>query len=328
MLRKSGKKVLVVANKSDNIDRINQSGEFYRLGLGDVYPVSAVSGSGTGDLLDVLIREIHSGTEDESALPRITIAGRPNVGKSSLVNALLGTERNIVTPVAGTTRDAIGTRFRAFNFDFILVDTAGLRKKGKVTEDLEFYSVLRSIRAIENCDVCIIMIDAQEGLQSQDLNIAAIAQKNHKGIVIAVNKWDMIKKETNSAKEFEENIKRKMSPFNDVNVLFISVKDRQRVLKVLETALEVYRRLKTRIPTRKLNEVLLPLIEKNPPPATKGKYVKIKYVTQLPTAWPSFAFFCNLPQYVKLPYMRYLENQIRSHFNFTGVQVGVFIRNK
>ena len=330
MLRKIKKPVFVVSNKVDNNERQALSSEFYKIGLGEVYSVSAINGSGTGDLLDDVIAKMGEGSdqEEEEDLPKITIAGRPNVGKSSMVNALLGAERNIVTDIAGTTRDAIGTRYNAFGFDFILVDTAGLRKKGKVTENLEFYSVLRSIRAIENSDVVLVMIDAEEGLQAQDMNIVHIAQKNQKGIVVLVNKWDLIKKETNTARDFEEAIRKKLAPFNDVPVLFVSVLEKKRVLKALEEALQVYQNLKRRIPTRKLNDSLLPVIEKNPPPATKGKYVKIKYITQLPTKGPCFAFFCNLPQYVKDPYKRYLENQLREKFNFTGVPLRIFMRKK
>lgn len=328
MLRKIKKPIFVVSNKVDNNARILQSSEFYSLGLGEVYSVSAINGSGTGELLDDLIKCIDSREDEEVDLPKITVAGRPNVGKSSFINALLGEERNIVTPIAGTTRDSIGTRYNAFGFDFMLIDTAGLRKKGKVTEDLEFYSVLRSIRAIEKSDVVLIMIDAQEGLQAQDMNIVNIAQKNSKGIVILVNKWDLIIKETNSTKVFEEQIKRKMAPFTDVPILFISVHEKQRVLKSLDAALKVYKNLTRKITTRVLNETMLPIVERNPPPATKGKYVKIKYITQIPTRAPSFAFFCNLPQYVKEPYKRFLENQLREQFAFTGVPLNIFMRKK
>ncbi|MEQ8324787.1 MAG: ribosome biogenesis GTPase Der [Vicingaceae bacterium] len=329
LLRKIKKPVFLISNKVDNHERIAQSSEFYKIGLGDVYSVSSINGSGTGELLDDVIKVFTESTErDDDDLPKITISGRPNVGKSSLVNALLGEERNIVTPIAGTTRDSIGTRYNAFGFDFVLVDTAGLRKKTKVTENLEFYSVLRSIRSIEKSDVVLVMIDAMEGLQSQDMNIVHIAQRNHKGVVILVNKWDLMERETNTARDFEEKIKRKLAPFTDVPVLFISVQEKQRVLKALEEALKVYENLKRKIPTRKLNDALLPVIEKNPPPATKGKYVKIKYITQLPTYGPCFAFFCNLPQYVKEPYKRFLENQLRERFNFNGVPIRVFMRKK
>ncbi len=328
LLRKVNKPVFVVSNKVDNNARLLASSEFYGLGLGDVHSISAINGSGTGDLLDALIQKLSDKEDEELDLPKITVAGRPNVGKSSFINALLGEERNIVTPIAGTTRDAIGTRYSAFGFDFIMVDTAGLRKKGKVHEDLEFYSVLRSIRAIEKSDVVLIMVDAKEGLQAQDMNIVHIAQKNKKGIVVLVNKWDLIEKTTNTTKEFEERIKKKLAPFNDVPILFISVHEKKRVLKALEKALEVYQNLKTKIPTRKLNDTLLPLIQKNPPPSTKGKYIKIKYITQLPSRAPAFAFFCNLPQYVKEPYKRFLENQVRENYNFTGVPISIFMRKK
>lgn len=329
LLRKVKKPVLLVSNKVDNSERTLMSSEFYKLGLGEVYSISAINGSGTGELLDDLIKNLPDKKEDDDTeLPKITVAGRPNVGKSSLVNVLLGEERNIVTPIAGTTRDAIGTHFKAFGFDFILVDTAGVRKKGKVTENLEFYSVLRSIRAIEQCDVCLVMIDAQEGIQSQDMNIVNIAVKNQKGIVVLVNKWDLIEKDTHTTKEYEETIRHKMAPFTDFPLLFISVQEKKRVLKALETALEVFANLKKKIPTRKLNDVMLKAIEKNPPPAVKGKYVRIKYVTQLPTKGPSFAFFCNLPQYVREPYKRFLENQLRDNFNFTGIPLRIYIRKK
>jgi len=328
MLRKIKKPIFLVANKVDNNSRLLQSSEFYSLGLGEVFPIASINGSGTGELLDALIKEIQTKDDNESDLPKLTVAGRPNVGKSSFINALLGEERNIVTAIAGTTRDAIGTRYNAFGFDFMMVDTAGLRKKVKVSEDLEFYSVLRSIRAIEKSDVCFIMIDAKDGLESQDMNIMHIAQKNKKGIVILVNKWDLIEKETNTTKEFEEKIKRKMAPFTDVPILFISVHEKKRVLKALEVALQVYKNLNTRITTGKLNDMLLPIIANNPPPATKGKYVKIKYITQLPTRSPAFAFFCNLPQYVKDPYRRFLENQIREKYNFNGVPISIFMRKK
>ncbi len=330
MLRKSKKTILLVSNKVDNSERMPYSSEFYSFGLGEVFSISALSGSGTGDLLDELIKYIHADIpeEDEIGIPNFAIVGRPNVGKSSLTNLLLGKERNIVTPIAGTTRDAIRTRYKAYGFDFFLVDTAGLRKKAKVNEDLEFYSVMRTIRAIENSDVCVVMLDATEGLQQQDLSILQLAIKNNKGIVIAVNKWDLIEKTTNTTKEFEKAIKNKMAPFTDVKILFTSVPEKQRVLKVLEEAVAVYENRKKRIPTHKLNEVLLPIIEAYPPPALKGKYVKIKFCTQLPMHYPAFVFFCNLPQYVKEPYKRFLENKIREHFHFTGVPMKIFIRKK
>ena len=328
-LRRSDKNVLLVANKVDNNQRIAEASEFYTFGLGEVFCVSSINGSGTGELLDALVASLADKELQEIPdIPRLAIVGRPNVGKSSFVNQLLGVDRNIVTPVAGTTRDAIGTRYSAYGFDFILVDTAGLRKKEKVHEDLEFYSVMRSIRAIENSDVCLVMIDATEGVQSQDLNIIGLAQKNRKGVVIIINKWDLIDKETNTAKEFEEKIKRKIAPFTDVPIIFTSVITKQRVFKALESALQVYQNRTKKIPTRKLNDVMLEAIKRFPPPAVKGKYVKIKFVNQLPTHAPSFAFYCNLPQYVREPYKRYLENQLREHFDFTGVPVQIFIRKK
>lgn len=330
LLRRSGKKVFLAANKVDNSERLNEIAEFYSLGLGEVFPLSSINGGGSGELLDAMAKEMSDEPDEDDGddLPRFAVVGRPNVGKSSLVNALLGKERNIVTPVAGTTRDAIGTHYNAFGFDFKLIDTAGVRKKGKVNEDLEFYSVMRSIRAIENCDVCLLMIDAQEGVQAQDLNILHIAQKNRKGIVIMINKWDLIDKETNTAKMYEEKIRGKMAPFVDVPILFVSVLEKQRIFKALETAVEVYENRTQKFSTSELNNVMLPLIEANAPPAVKGKYVKIKYVTQLPTHAPTFAFFCNLPQYVKEPYKRYLENKLRENFNLTGVPIKIFIRKK
>jgi GTP-binding protein len=330
LLRKAKKKIFLIANKVDNHERIAEASQFYSLGLGEVYCVSSINGSGTGELLDDMAAGFEKEEEEEGPdIPRFAIVGRPNVGKSSLVNQLLGKERNIVTPVAGTTRDAIGTHYNAFGFDFTLVDTAGLRKKEKVHEDLEFYSVMRSIRAIENSDVCLVMIDATEGLESQDLNIIGLAIKNRKGVVILINKWDLIPdKGTKTAKEFEERVKHKLAPFNDVPILFTSVLTKQRVFKALEVAVKVYENRIKKIATRKLNDVMLEAVAEYPPPAVKGKYIKIKYVTQLPTHAPSFAFFCNLPQYVKEPYKRYLENQLRDHFDFTGVPIKIFIRKK
>ncbi len=332
LLRRYNKKVILVANKVDNAARIADAAEFYRFGLGEVESVSSISGSGTGDLLDLIIQELPD-TDDESDAfddtPNIAIVGRPNVGKSSLVNTLLGEERNIVTNIAGTTRDAIVTPYKAFGFDINLIDTAGLRKKGKVHENLEFYSVMRTIRAIEKSDVCIVMIDAQDGVLSQDLNIINLAIKNKKGVVIVVNKWDLVQnKETNTVKTFTEAIKQKIAPFTDVPIIFTSVKEKQRIFKALEAAVTVFENRKRRIPTAKLNEVMLQAIQDVPPPATKGKYIRIKYVTQLPGRTPAFAFFCNLPQYVKEPYKRYLENKLRSHFNFTGVPISIFMRKK
>lgn len=329
MLRESGKPCLVVVNKTDTANRIADGYEFYSLGLGDPYMLSAINGTGTGELLDRLVTLLpERSLDDESELPRITIVGRPNVGKSSMVNALVDEERNIVTPVAGTTRDAIGSRYKKFGFDFIMVDTAGLRKKGRVTENVEFYSVLRSIRAIEESDVCILVVDATRGFEGQDQSIFDLILRNRKGVVIAVNKWDAVEKDSLSTKRVTEEIRERIAPFNDVPILFTSALKKQRVLKLLECAMTVCENRKRKIPTSKLNEALLPLIQAVPPPAEKGKRIQIKYVTQLPTAWPSFAFFCNLPQYVKRPYMRYLENQIREKFAFTGVPLQIFMRKK
>lgn len=329
MLRESGKPCLVVVNKTDTANRIADGYEFYSLGLGDPYMLSAINGTGTGELLDRLVTLLpERSLDDESELPRITIVGRPNVGKSSMVNALVDEERNIVTPVAGTTRDAIGSRYKKFGFDFIMVDTAGLRKKGRVTENVEFYSVLRSIRAIEESDVCILVVDATRGFEGQDQSIFDLILRNRKGVVIAVNKWDAVEKDSLSTKRVAEEIRERIAPFNDVPILFTSALKKQRVLKLLECAMTVCANRKRKIPTSKLNEALLPLIQAVPPPAEKGKRIQIKYVTQLPTAWPSFAFFCNLPQYVKRPYMRYLENQIREKFAFTGVPLQIFMRKK
>lgn len=331
MLRKSKKKVMVVANKVDNHDREMDAVEFYNLGLGEVHNISSSNGSGTGDLLDHLVEALPSDDgldEDLEALPRIAVVGKPNAGKSSLINALLGNERNIVTDVAGTTRDTIHTRYTSFGKDFYLIDTAGLRKKTKIDDDVEFYSSIRSIKAIENSDVCLLMLDATEGLQAQDQKIFQIIQANKKGLVILVNKWDLIEKETNTMKAFEEKIKEKIAPFTDVPIIFTSALTKQRILKGLEVALEVFENRVQKIATKELNDVMLPFIENYPPPALKGKFIKIKFVNQLPTHAPTFAFYCNLPQYVKEPYKRYLENRLRESFNFTGVPISVFIRKK
>lgn len=328
LLRRTDKPVMVVVNKVDNNERIDQAVEFYNLGLGDYFCISSINGAGTGDLLDELVPHLEDEKEVESDLPRISIVGRPNVGKSSLTNALLGVDRNIVTDVAGTTRDAIDTVVKGYGFEFLLVDTAGIRKKSKVAEDLEFYSVMRSVKAIENSDVCMLMIDATQGFEGQDMNILGLTQRNRKGVVILVNKWDLIEKETQTMKQFEEKIRERMEPFTDVPILFISALTKQRIHKALETAIQVYHNRLTKISTSKLNDVMLAEIERNPPPATKGKYVKIKYVTQLPTHSPSFAFFCNLPQYVKDPYKRFIENRLREHFNFHGVPMQIFFRKK
>ena len=330
LLRKANKPLYVVVNKVDSSKELLPATEFYQLGIEKYYTLSSATGSGTGELLDDIVKDFPTTEYVDvfEGLPRITIAGRPNVGKSTLTNALLGDERNIVTDIAGTTRDSIETIYNKFGHEFILVDTAGMRKKSKVSEDLEFYSVMRSIRAIENSDVVILMIDATKGWESQDMNIFGIAQKNRKGIVILVNKWDLVEKETNTMKQFENQIREKIALFSDVPILFISALTKQRILKAVEIAVEVYENRKKRIKTSKLNEIMLPIIENTPPPALKGKYIKIKYCTQLPTVTPQFAFFCNLPQYVKEPYKRFIENQLRKNFDFTGVPIEVYFRQK
>ena len=330
LLRKANKPLYVVVNKVDSSKELLPATEFYQLGIEKYYTLSSATGSGTGELLDDIVKDFPTTEYVDvfEGLPRITIAGRPNVGKSTLTNALLGDERNLVTDIAGTTRDSIETVYNKFGHEFILVDTAGMRKKSKVNEDLEFYSVMRSIRAIENSDVVILMIDATKGWESQDMNIFGIAQKNRKGIVILVNKWDLVEKETNTMKQFENQIREKIALFSDVPILFISALTKQRILKAVETAVEVYENRKKRIKTSKLNEIMLPIIENTPPPALKGKYIKIKYCTQLPTVTPQFAFFCNLPQYVKEPYKRFIENQLRKNFDFTGVPIEVYFRQK
>ncbi len=329
ILRKGSKKVFLVVNKVDNTKRFQHIHEFYKLGLGEVYGISSINGSGTGELLDAVVKEFEKiEAEELPDLPKITVAGRPNVGKSSLINAFLGEERFMVTPIAGTTRDSIYTRYNKFGYDFFLVDTAGMRKKGKVSENIEFYSVLRSIRAIENCDICLLMIDATQGIETQDLNIIHLVERNRKGIVIVVNKWDLVDKETNTYIEFEKEIKRKIAPFVDVPIVFTSIPNKQRILKVLELSMLVYQNRIRKIPTSKLNEVMLPIVKAQHPPAVKGKYVKIKYITQIKTHYPSFAFFCNLPQYVRDPYKRFVENQLRKHFDFTGVPIQIYFRKK
>lgn len=329
ILRKTEKKIFLVANKVDNPDRINDASEFYQLGLGDVFTVSSINGSGTGELLDEIVKVFKNKLfDDVPDLPKFTVVGRPNVGKSSLINVFLGDERNIVTPVPGTTRDSIYTRYNSFGFDFLLVDTAGLRKKGKVRENIEFYSVMRSIRAIENSDVCFLMVDASEGFESQDMNIFHLIERNKKGVVIVVNKWDLIEKESKTHLAFEEMIRQKIAPFSDVPIVFTSIPKKQRIFKALEIGSDVYKNISTRIPTSKLNDILLPIIAKTPPPSVKGKYVKVKYITQLKTPFPAFAFFCNLPQYVRDPYKRFVENQIRKHFNFHGAPIQIFFRKK
>ncbi len=333
MLRRSKKPVIIVSNKADNFARHAYSAEFYTLGLGDPINISAINGSGTGDLLDLIVSKFtkkEEAVEKLEDIPRIAIVGRPNAGKSSFVNALMGEERNIVTDIAGTTRDSIYTRYDKFGMDFYLVDTAGIRKKGKVTEDLEYYSVIRSIKAIESSDVCVLMVDATKGIESQDLNIFSLIQKNSKGLVVCVNKWDLVdNKEQAVIKTFEQAIRSRLAPFTDFPIIFGSALTKQRILKVIETAKAVYEIRKKRIPTNKLNEVLLPIIERTPPPANKGKYIKIKYITQLPnTQVPSFVFFCNLPQWVKEPYRRFLENRIRDNWDLSGTPINIFIREK
>jgi GTP-binding protein len=329
MLRKIKKPVLLVVNKVDNSSRLFDATEFYGLGLGDYFALSSINGSGTGDMLDKLVSMFEKKEEEEEEeIPRIAVVGRPNVGKSSLVNALIGEERNIVTPISGTTRDSIHTRYNKFNHDFYLVDTAGLRKKGKVRDDLEFYSVMRSVRAIEYADVCLMLIDATIGIEGQDVNIFHLIERNRKGVVVLVNKWDLVDKETMTMKQFEEQIRKRLEPFVDVPILFVSALTKQRIHKALELAIKVYQQRRIRIPTSRLNEVMQQVIEENHPPAVKGKFIRIKYVTQLPTHAPAFAFYCNLPQYIREPYKRYLENQIRKHFDFTGVPIRIFMRKK
>ncbi len=329
LLRQSQKPTLLVVNKVDNHLRVADAYEFYKLGLGDPYQVSAINGSGTGEILDALVKMLPEREEaNQEGLPKFTIVGRPNVGKSSIVNALVGEERNIVTPIAGTTRDSIDTHFNQFGLDFLLVDTAGLRKRGKVDEDLEYYSVIRAIRAIEESDVCLLVIDATRGFEGQDQTILDTIVKNKKGVVIVVNKWDLVEKDTHTTELFAQQIRDTIAPFNDVPIFFTSAVTKQRILKMLEGAMHVYQNRTKRIPTSQLNEKLLTVIEQTPPPAYKGKYIKIKYVTQLPTPSPSFAFFANLPQYIRAPYKRFLENKLREFFDFEGVPVQVFIRQK
>lgn len=330
ILRRSKKKVLLVVNKVDNNNQIYSSHEFYKFGLGDPICISSMSGSGTGEMMDAVVEAIPVETQpiEELDLPKITIVGRPNVGKSSLTNALLGEERNIVTPVAGTTRDSIHTRYNKYGLDFYLVDTAGLRKKAKVSEDLEFYSVMRSIRAIESSDVCVLMLDASQGVESQDMNIFSLMIKNKKGCVIVVNKWDLIEKSTNTMKEFKEQIEKKLSPFSDIPIIFTSVINKQRIMEVMQTAIRVHESRSRKIKTSEFNEYILPIIEHTPPPSIKGKYIRIKFAMQLPSPTPAFAFFVNLPQYVKDSYRRFLENKIREKWDFQGVPIMIFFREK
>ena len=330
VLRRAKKRTILVCNKVDNYDLIYSSNDFYSLGLGDPFCISSMSGSGTGDLMDEILKHLPEDCEAEEMedLPRITIVGRPNVGKSSLTNALLGTDRNIVTNIAGTTRASIHTRYNKFGLDFYLVDTAGMRKKGKTMEDLEFYSVMRSIRAIEASDVCILMLDAQQGLESQDLNIHNLIVRNRKGCVIVVNKWDLIEKGNNTMKEWKEALEKRLAPFNDIPIIFTSALNKQRILDVLQTAIRVYESRSRRIPTSEFNDYMLPIIEETPPPSTKGKYIRIKYAMQLPTPTPQFVFFCNLPQYIRENYRRFLENHLREHWDFSGVPIQLYFRQK
>jgi len=329
LLRKVTKPVFLVINKVDNGKRAEDAVEFYALGLGEYYTIASINGSGTGDLLDDLVKALPEKEEVEvEELPRFAVVGRPNAGKSSFINALIGEERYIVTDIAGTTRDSIDTKYNRFGFEFNLVDTAGIRRKAKVKEDLEFYSVMRSVRAIEHSDVCLLVCDATRGFDGQVQNIFWLAQRNRKGVVILVNKWDLVEKDTKTMKDFEKHIKQQIEPFTDVPIVFISALTKQRLYKAMETAVEVYKNRTKKIKTSVLNDVLLPLIENYPPPANKGKFVKIKYIMQLPTPQPQFAFFCNLPQYVREPYKRFLENKLREHFDFNGVPISVYMRKK
>ncbi|MEI6681398.1 MAG: ribosome biogenesis GTPase Der [Bacteroidota bacterium] len=351
MMRRTKKRVILVVNKVDSYKMINDVHEFHKLGLGEFFAIASTSGTGTGDLMDEVVREFPAETEitlneageevqnPDSAqqgnnaamlddLPKIAIVGRPNAGKSSLVNMLLGIDRNIVTPIPGTTRDSIHTHYQYFGLDFNLIDTAGIRKKAKVTENVEFYSVMRAIRSIESSDVCILMVDAERGFEAQDLNIFSLIEKNHKGVVILVNKWDLVEKVTNTHKEFEENIRDQIKPFTDVPIVFTSVVTKQRIFKAVETAIEVFKNKSKKISTSSLNDFILPILQDMPPPVVKGKYVRIKYAMQLPTAFPSFAFFCNHPQYLKESYKRFIENKLREKFDFTGVPIEIYFRQK
>ncbi|WCT12484.1 ribosome biogenesis GTPase Der [Mucilaginibacter jinjuensis] len=328
LLRKGKKPVFVVVNKVDNTSLNGDAAIFYSLGLGEIYSISSMTGSGTGELLDEVVKTFDEDVVPENTLPKYAIVGRPNVGKSSIINALIGKDRNIVTPIAGTTRDSIHIHYNQYGHEFMLIDTAGLRKKTKVKENIEFYSVMRTIKALEEADIIILMIDAQEGIESQDINIFHLAEKNKKGIMVVVNKWDLIEKNNKTVKVFEEAIREKIAPFTDVPIVFTSVTEKQRVLKVLDVAKEVYQNRAKKIPTSKLNDIMLPIIENYPPPALKGKFVKIKYVTQINATSPMFAFFCNLPQYIKEPYRRFIENKLRENFDFSGVPVQIFFRQK
>jgi GTP-binding protein len=328
MLRKIKKPIFMAVNKVDNSMRDADAVEFYNLGLGEYYTLSSINGSGTGELLDAVVADMEEDVAEEHELPRFAVVGRPNAGKSSFINALIGEERNIVTDIAGTTRDTVDTKYNRFGFEFNLVDTAGIRKKSKVKEDLEFYSVMRAVKAIEECDVAILVVDATREFEGQDENIFWLAEKNRKGIVILVNKWDLIEKETNTMKDYEAKIREEIAPFTDVPIIFISALTKQRVFKAIETAVEVFENRKKRIPTSKLNEVMLDILKSSPPPANKGKYIKVKFCTQLPTPTPQFVFFANLPQYVKDPYKRFVENKMREIFNFRGVPIVVYFRQK
>ena len=331
LLRKCGKPVVTAVNKVDSGEKMFDVYQFYSMGLGEIWAISAANGGGTGDLLDEIVKKLPEDTEAEDehpGVPRITIVGKPNVGKSSLTNALLGEERNIVTNVAGTTRDSISSYYNKFGHEFVFVDTAGIRKKNKVQENLEFYSVMRSIRAIEHSDVCIMMIDATTGMEAQDMNIFNLIKRNRKGCVIVVNKWDLFEKDSNTLKEYTEGLKARIAPFNDVPIIFTSVLKKQRILDVMNEISHVYENYSRRLSTSSLMDTMLPEIENYPPPMYKGKVVKIKYITQLPTRFPAFAFFCNLPQYIKDPYKRFLENKLRSHFDLTGCPIQIFIRQK
>ena len=329
ILRQVKKPLIMAVNKVDNAMRDADAVEFYNLGLGDYHTISSINGSGTGELLDAVAKEIPEEEEvEENELPRFAIVGRPNAGKSSFINALIGEDRNIVTNIAGTTRDSIDTKYNRYGFEFNLVDTAGIRKKSKVKEDLEFYSVMRAVRAIEHCDVAVLVVDATRDFEGQDEKIFWLAEKNKKGVVILVNKWDLVEKETNTMRDFEAHIRQKISPFSDVPIIFTSVLTKQRIFKAIETAVEVFENRKRRIQTSKLNETMLEILAQNPPPAIKGKYVKIKYCMQLPTYTPQFAFFANLPQYIRDPYKRYLENQLRERYNFNGVPITIYFRQK
>ena len=331
VLRRARKPVILAVNKVDSGEKMYDAYQFYSMGLGELFSISAANGPGTGDLLDAIVRVLPEDTVTEdpyAGLPRIAIVGKPNVGKSSLTNALLGTDRNIVTPVAGTTRDAIETYYNKFGHEFMLVDTAGIRRKAKVHEDLEFYSVMRSIRAIEHSDVCIMMIDATTGMEAQDMNIFNLILKNRKGVVLVVNKWDLFIKDSNTLKVYEQTLRSRLAPFTDVPIIFTSVLKMTRIQDVLDAVTRVYENYSTKIPTARINEAMLPIIEETPPPSIKGKYVKIKYITQLPTRFPAFAFFCNLPQYIKEPYKRFLENKLRENFDLTGCPIQIFFRQK